>query len=109
MPVRNHDKIQVLQANVQGFDIGGKDLGIVAGIKQNLLTRILDQNGEPPILLDVFRIPKSVIENVARPLAGAESKLPRLSSKQQSKLRPFVVNCIYKGLLRSFVTKIEVQ
>src|ERR1700746_2458192 len=33
---------------------------------------------------------------VARPLAGAEPTLPRLSSKQQSKLKQFVVECIYK-------------
>jgi hypothetical protein len=47
---------------------------------------------------------------VARPLAGAEPKLPRLSSKQQSSLRQFVVKSIYRDLFeRWFTTKIEVQ
>src|ERR1700751_4745888 len=47
---------------------------------------------------------------VARPLEGAEPKLPRLSSKQQSRLRQFVVKRIYRDLLeRWFMTKIEVQ
>src|SRR5215469_720385 len=37
VPVRNHDKIQVFQINVHGFDIGGKYFCVAAGIKKDLL------------------------------------------------------------------------
>src|SRR5262249_47625119 len=68
--MRNHDKVQIVQINIHGTSIGGKDSGVIAGIKQNLLARILDQHRECPIFRDVSRVAESIVKN-GSPARGA--------------------------------------
>src|SRR5215813_2647284 len=68
--MRNYDKVQIVQINIHGTSIGGKDSGVIAGIKQNLLARILDQHRESPIFLEVPRIPESIVKDSC-PARGA--------------------------------------
>src|SRR6202040_3928144 len=88
--VRNHDEVQVFQVNARGCYIGGKDFGVIACIKQNFLARIFDQNRETPILLEIFRIPKSIVED-GGPAVGTSrtqaAKAQQQAAKQAQAIR----------------------
>src|SRR5215470_11043249 len=111
MAMRNHNEVQVSQVNVHGFDIGGKDFGVIAGIKQNLLARILDQNRKTPILLEVSRIPKSIIKDSC-PAFGAsrtEAAKAQQQAAKQAQANRRRMHFIETLLNSWFATKIDVQ
>jgi hypothetical protein len=88
--VRNYDEVQVFQVNAHGFDIVSKDFGVIAGIKQNLLARIFDQYREPPILLEILGISKSIVEDGGPAVGGSRTgaaKAQQQAAKQAQAIR----------------------
>src|SRR5215470_1375469 len=108
--MRNHDKVQIVQINIHGMSIGGKDSGVIAGIKQNLLARVLDQHRESPIFLEVPRIPESIVKDScpARGASRGGTTNGQEQATEQAKPvhRPMHVS---SPLASWFVTKIELQ
>ena len=63
MPVRDDRKVELGEVDALGLDIMSEDVGVVAGVKKNLLAAILDIGGEPPILLHGGGLAEGVVED----------------------------------------------
>src|SRR6266478_426128 len=91
MAMRNYNEVQVFQVDIQRSGIGRKDFGIIAGIKQNLLACIFDQDRESPILLQFFRISESVVKDSCP--AVCVSGTDAAQTQQQAAKQGKVVRC----------------
>src|SRR5262249_40469115 len=63
MTMRYNHKIELTQVHAHGFNVAGKDLGIVSGIEQNSLAGVFNQRCESPVFLHLFRASKGVVKN----------------------------------------------
>src|SRR5262249_19524127 len=67
--VGDNGEVELRQVDTLGRNIVRKDLGIVAGVKQNALAAIGNERGKSPILLHCRGLAKGIVEN--RNLTGA--------------------------------------
>ena len=74
MAVRDDHEIDLLQIDAQRLHIVFEDLGVVAGIEQDVLAAIIDQGGETPVQRNSGVLPERVVKNgdPIRRFCGAE-------------------------------------
>jgi hypothetical protein len=47
--MRQHGDIHLVEVHAQGFDVMLELIGVIAGVKENSLTVVMDESGKAPI------------------------------------------------------------
>src|SRR5271168_4962331 len=63
MTVRNNDKVELGEIDVQGLDVAREDFGIVAGVKEDAFAIVLDERGEAPVAGELRIIAKRIVKD----------------------------------------------
>src|SRR5258708_38216846 len=61
--MRDNNKVEFGEINVEGLDVVLEDFGIVAGVEEDALAVMFDESREAPVSRDSFVIGKRVVEN----------------------------------------------
>jgi hypothetical protein len=61
--VRNNDEVELGEINIESFDVMLKDFGVIAGVKEDPFTVVLNQSGKSPIASKSGIGAKGVVKN----------------------------------------------